>query len=748
MSTVLSRQTYALVVAVSTSGLGQDWHRAELLDDGQRFVDWLKDRGVPNANITFLRGDEVTAARMLDVVPNLNAGRPQDRFWMYWAGHGVVKNKELRLLLSDARRGNATNLQLSRLLDYLRSDAFSGALNQKIIVDACQHYLDDVQIDNLNDPIGLPTGSERRDITQKTWLATEIGKGAFVVPKGGGLFSAAVLQSLRQSDSVDVEPGSREELSLLMQELDASGNAFQTPTSVIYEDATGNREPIEFVPASLTGHHEPTSLSAWHLPSDWIPGDPRPAPGDAYPARIDVLWGLDRGPFRGVLADRADGQITPALSWVEHSPLSEATNPTRELDAFHVPRRSWFVLPDDDADETPAPPRTATTLEQAVAEPTDLAQKLAQEPGGGLLGLVVSCAQGHRRFQQPSSTVNEVLALGSVWPAAAIVVLVTADPPEPALSVAAGIGSGLRSVRSDRANIAPTVLTKVLPSAESVTPEPAPISSVEELLLGSSASRDAVDPTVWNAAETLDTLVNQGISLSELTARLLDVRDARQPTGVFVQLLSHYAKYGMDPARYAALAAAVSRDKHVDCWIGGAGAERPPDPDVLPAGLLREEGIDALVLGLLRSENPVLAETVSRWRLLATKSVQLVADHLVALWPQGLDAGQRDVADRTFLLGFREVSAAHTALRAGVGSRLSVRDLSPDGLPSAAAWALMARRRLDHDTVSLIETWPLSHRRVLGFTTLDEGRAEPDAQAAERFFAVTQFLRPQFRLRR
>ena len=403
------------------------------------------------------------------------------------------------------------------------------------------------------------------------------------------------------------------------------------------------------------------------------------------------------------------------------------------------------MLPDANSDETCVPPRTTAMLEQAVSERTDLAQKLAQEPEGGGIGLVLSCVQGHRRFRQPRSTADEVLVIGSAWPAAAIVVLVTADSPEAALSVAATIGSELRPARSDLANIGPTVLTKVLPGAEPVTPQPAPIPSLDELIRGACEAQNAVDPTVLDAGNTLDNLAAQGVPLSVLTQRFLGVRDAQQPTGTFVQLLSHYAKNGMDPARYAALAAAVSRDKHVDYWIAGAGAERPPDPDILPAGLLREAGIDALVLGLLRSENPALADTVLRWQALATKSVQLITNHFIAIWSQDLDPAQRNVADRRFLLSFNEVAFAHTALRAGIGSRLSVRDLSPDGLPSPAAWALMGRRRLDDDTVSLIGTWPLSHRRVLGFTRPDEGRAEPDAQVAERFFAVNHFLRPRFR---
>ena len=227
-------------------------------------------------------------------------------------------------------------------------------------------------------------------------------------------------------------------------------------------------------------------------------------------------------------------------------------------------------------------------------------------------------------------------------------------------------------------------------------------------------------------ANVLDKVATEYPSLPELAAVLREIRDQCQPPASFAALLRQHARYGTDPARYAVLAAATARDTDLDAWLSAAAeSERPADP----GRTTRRTDVPGKpgrlgTCSARRADGPAAArQMVAPWRALASTPVQRAAGHLGDVLRERLGPEAREEADRQFLLGCREIFAADTAMRAGIGLHLTVRDVSPDGQPSPAAWALLGRRPLDHNTVALIAGWPVALRRVLGFARLQ--RAGP-----------------------
>jgi hypothetical protein len=491
----------------------------------------------------------------------------------------------------------------------------------------------------------------------------------------------------------------------------------------------------------------PGALRAWHLPPDWAPGDARPAPSDGHPARLDVLWCLDRGPLRGVLADRAGTDLAAELSSVEEDVLREWA--VRGVDpgaaSLSVPRRRWFTLAD-----TPAagePPRTRVALERLITSPAGLQSHLNAAARGASIGLVVRCDQGGARFD-PATAVGYLAELTRSWPDAALVAHVTAALPHEALLVAADIGRRIPARRADLADLGTTVLTRVLPSTAAAEPPPAEetaLSRIQRLQAGRSRPPAPQEARIRETLKALDEAATGTTPLPELVGLLRGIRDEQNPSDDYVALLRHHARHGA--ARAVSLAAASSRDEDLDAWVAVSEAHRPFRPAELPAGLLSQEGVNALVLALIRrcgGDAAAVRRAVAPWRGQVSTPVRRVADHLASEHRTRAEPQPGDRADREFLLGCPEVFAADTALRAGLGRQLTVTDLSPGARPAPAAWALLARRPLDHDTARLVAGWPLDLRRVLGFTTAAEGRAEQDVDTRERLADTHFLLRPVF----
>jgi hypothetical protein len=205
--------------------------------------------------------------------------------------------------------------------------------------------------------------------------------------------------------------------------------------------------------------------------------------------------------------------------------------------------------------------------------------------------------------------------------------------------------------------------------------------------------------------------------------------------------LTVFARELDDDERYASLAVAATREDHLDVWLAAAeglptasgepaeGA-RPIDPLSLPHALFPEPVRTRVALGLLRrGDDPARAVPGPLWDYQVPQDLRHVFAYLRSA-PKGRDTAEGRAADLEFLLGLRSHEAAATALRAGVGRSLSIRELAPaepqypNGRLSPAGWAALASRPLEAASVRLLKDEPAHWmRRAVGF---HEKPAEPD----------------------
>lgn len=748
------QHTYALVVSVSECDLGQDWARPGLEENAADFTAWLHARGVPDSNIeryTQNFGKRATAQHVHSLLSRLPLPWPPDAyFWLYWAGHGVVDGKrDIRLITADATRSDVRNFSLHQILELLSDENTRGPRHQTVVVDACLTNADDVDVERLSHPVGLPAASSpARGLRQETWIATGLGEPARSTREKGGLFSAAVLQSLQDGGGLDWQP-TADELTRLIKakapEFRLPGDVTQRPIRLLHENDRGNAVDCTIDLGTDRPPPVPSLLRAWHLPPDWRRGDSRPAPGDAYPARLDVLWSLDRGPLRGVLADSPGIDLADVLQSVEFHVLRDWTSEEAPTDPGRPggPPRLWCTIPDTGAAEQP--PATPAALSHLVTPLPGLLTELAARPAGSGLGLVVRCDDGGPRFAAPAIAVSYAAGLARSWPQAAVVFHVTAEFPARAMRVAAEIGQWLS--RHDP-GLRATVVTRVLPgagdapSADLLTTKQA---ILDRILMSSNpvARSSEVDDFVTR----IDALAEHGTPLAQLAEAFREVRDLDDRSGEYIAALRAHASRGADPTRYASLAAAAARDDDLAAWLSAAAeVGRPPVPGVLPAGLMSQESLDSVVLTLLRrAEVPAAAQDAAvRWRLLISSRAQQAADYLGSPSRARLTPDARAAADREFLLSCPDLHSAQAALRAGIGRALMLRDLCPDDRPSPAAWVMLTHRPLDQTMIPLIADWPLDLRRVLGFTAGGEERVERSAETLERLTSAYLLLRPVF----
>lgn len=484
---------------------------------------------------------------------------------------------------------------------------------------------------------------------------------------------------------------------------------------------------------------------------------------DEGPCRLDVLWGLDRGPIRGVLADRPDTRLADELDRVEYGPLAPATTPPgrRATGTALLPRRQWYELQCDGA-EIPGSPDALNLL---VSRPYGWNAHLKAHPEGSSTGFVVcwdaprGCAAGAVR-----PAVDLMRAVASLLPGAAVLLHVRGDDEE-ALLGAAEEAAGSLPARDDGSGIAPAVLTRVRwgdtswrTATETGRPRDADAAvhpdaaSSGRLTARARADRykrkrgqqDAAEQRL-NAARAFIAELEADDEDSDLLAdpAFLASEVFRVGTRPEVEaLLTVLARErDDDEERYASLAAAATREDHLDVWLAAAeglptasgepaeGA-RPIDPLSLPPALFPEPVRTRVALGLLRrGDDPARAVPGPLWNNLVPQDLRRVFAYLRSA-PKGRDTAEGRAADLEFLLGLRSYEAAATALRAGVGQSLSIRELAPagpkfpDGRLSPAGWAALASRPLEAASVRLLRGEPADWmRRAVGF---HEEPAEPD----------------------
>lgn len=167
-------RTYAVVVGIERYAAGSKWDLDGAAQSALRIIGWLRDCGVPAANITALltlldsnrpkveqRLAELglppeplpaTVEMIRQVITEQLPGKDGDLLVLFWSGHGVLDRRlERRLFCSDAAVNAKYNVNVTDLLAALSGRNFRGLREQVIIVDACANFIQEMRL-NLEAP--------------------------------------------------------------------------------------------------------------------------------------------------------------------------------------------------------------------------------------------------------------------------------------------------------------------------------------------------------------------------------------------------------------------------------------------------------------------------------------------------------------------------------------------------------------------------------------------------------------------
>jgi hypothetical protein len=491
----------------------------------------------------------------------------------------------------------------------------------------------------------------------------------------------------------------------------------------------------------------PASLQACHVPPNWQRNHPQPLPGSGRPARMDVLWCLDRGPVRGVLVE-SDPEASAwafavRLDEVERGPLRPPTSSSAADDP--LPWRRWFAVRSPWREPAGDHKELAATL----VRPDWLRPALAGEPGGRRIGLVVPF---FAERDQPVRAIEYAQAVAVLYPGAAVIVQVH-GPRQAALPSAVEIAAGLPRLRPDGSDLGVAILMRTNAAAPAnPTPEPAlPVDPLEAAMALFDRRRAAVaegqhDPWPNHAVKLLrywdqSSAHGPGGSAADRWdqefQQLLDLALSEEiDRRLFHAVVSEHARSRPDPLRSASLLLVSGDDELLGAWLDAAeSAGRPVDPRVLPP----RDWSPVLLAELRRAREPGQAEAVARrWAGHLPSTLPAVVDHLARPGRGELTPARRSAEDVAFLLRLADPAACEAALRAGVGEGVTLLDIPP-GDPPALAWPLLSRRPLDAPTVARLQGWSMALRRLLGFT---RDPVERDPEVRDRVAAYHAALRP------
>ncbi|GHB28371.1 hypothetical protein GCM10010377_18210 [Streptomyces viridiviolaceus] len=514
------------------------------------------------------------------------------------------------------------------------------------------------------------------------------------------------------------------------EELAASGSVDRAVISIREQTAADEWLPSVYVAAQSPRHlpipppplpaPQLTGLTAYHVPADWDPDEPRPLVGDGHPARIDVLWGLDRGPLRGVLVDPApdgDARLAALLTHVEEYVLRE--EPDWVLEGV-LPTRRWFVVRPDWRD----PPGDATHLAHSLTDHRQLEWYLEAGPGapdaddpgyGRRVGLVLPYDPASGRDRDDVAAFSRRLALA--FPGAALIVRVQGR-------LAGSDLDRIKDLVDDLALARPSVacLSRVVPGRLPMGVPAVPADAEERHR--AEGSGGSVRASWRTEAEKL---LAQARSL---------------PPQEFERALAGAARDDDTAVRAAALVVASARYAELDVVRNAWRDAWPPHPGRLG---LREHG-DAIVPGLLRSRSTDAAAVLRTWGRLVPDEVAMAAGHLMTVTAGKTESAAGDTAALAHLRDCDTPARATAALRCGIGRELPLRALvapPADGpafpLRHPAVWALLARSPLTPDAVGLLRGWPPALRRVLGFDT----DRENDPEVRDHLEPLQRILHPR-----
>jgi hypothetical protein len=245
-------KTFALVVGIERYEIGDSWNLDGPAGDAARFVNWLRARQVPAANIWLhaapldpqaLRQSLNDPAVKIYPATRESIHRritellsvPGDLLYFFWGGHGnTITSRDRRLYYADARTEERQNLQIGTLLDYLQSDTVK-IKRQIAFIDACANI--------ANDPNRLPAdqfpsvraGSQ---VVQSFFFSAAPGQRALndAVLRGGA-FSHHLQAALDAAAIAPFPPNPTEIIQVVKNRLDQPG---QTGVSYESQDWVGN----------------------------------------------------------------------------------------------------------------------------------------------------------------------------------------------------------------------------------------------------------------------------------------------------------------------------------------------------------------------------------------------------------------------------------------------------------------------------------------------------------------------------
>ncbi|MGR4882747.1 caspase family protein [Streptomyces sp. LARHCF249] len=247
------------------------WDLVGACADAVRFARWLRQRGVPAANITLLLaaapgshsglneaadaiGLEPTYVRSRDRIMDHFTPRgavPEgDVLFVYWGGHGVLDHGNRRLLLCpDASDADRRCIELTNLQEHLTGRDVTRFPQHVFLVDSCALFIEHRHVEDQPGPAlaAFPAG-RREAVTQFTLFAAAAGQvaGQGTVAGGSGDFSTVVTGWLEEH-SPKLTPDLEALVGHVKEHFTAAAGGqsrgrAQTPVSLLIQPLGGNAQ--------------------------------------------------------------------------------------------------------------------------------------------------------------------------------------------------------------------------------------------------------------------------------------------------------------------------------------------------------------------------------------------------------------------------------------------------------------------------------------------------------------------------
>lgn len=260
-------RTWALVVGVESYQEGRAWDLDGPVPDADRFIRWLRRRGVPASQIVALlspldrnrqivnnlvtdrrirvKSQAATANALNDAVDQFR-GHHGDLLYLFLGGHGIMIDHQRLFLASDADDKNLRNLWLDELFDTLRTTAFEGFPRQVALIDTCADFVLRAEL-SYNPPKREMRKGEQFTPDQFVLYAAADGEAAANdTNERTGKFSRVMLDWLERVED-DCWPPPIDELAQHVKahfEKDRRESGAQRPIYIRYRSGQGDEDDL------------------------------------------------------------------------------------------------------------------------------------------------------------------------------------------------------------------------------------------------------------------------------------------------------------------------------------------------------------------------------------------------------------------------------------------------------------------------------------------------------------------------